>query len=95
MRQPRKKRRPSYWDGDLKQVRDSPAGKQVHSIQPGAERFVTTRPAKEDVESVRVSIREDIDSLRGTEGHMSAQSQAFVRIEDEAENVPLPMEFEM
>ncbi|RMZ82634.1 hypothetical protein DV738_g1454, partial [Chaetothyriales sp. CBS 135597] len=26
MRQPSKKRRPSYWDGDLKQVRESPAG---------------------------------------------------------------------
>lgn len=92
MRQPRKKRRPSYWDGDLKQVRNSPAGRQVHSIQPGAERFVMTSPAKEDVESVRVSVREDIDSIQGKEGHMSVQSQGFVRIEDEAENVPLPMD---
>jgi hypothetical protein len=92
MRQPRKKRRPSYWDGDLKQIRDSPAGRQVHSIQPGAERFVMTSPAKEDVESVRVSVREDIDSIRGKEGHRSEQSQAFVRMEDEAENVPLPMD---
>jgi hypothetical protein len=92
MRQPRKKRRPSYWDGDLKQIRDSPAGRQVHSIQPGAERFVMTSPAKEDVESVRVSVREDIDSVRGREGHMSEQSQAFFVVEDEAENVPLPMD---
>jgi hypothetical protein len=56
--QPRKKRRPSYWDGDLKQIRESPAGRgHVRSIQPGAERHVMTSPAKEDVESVRVSVR--------------------------------------
>jgi hypothetical protein len=56
--QPRKKRRPSYWDGDLKQIRESPAGREhVRSVQPGPERYVTTSPAKEDVESVRVSVR--------------------------------------
>ena len=61
MGQPRKKRRPSYWDGDLKQVMKSPAGRQeqVRSLQPGAERQVMTSPAKEDVESMRVSVRED------------------------------------
>lgn len=58
MRQPRKKRRPSYWDGDL-QVRAGPGREQVRSIHPGAERQVMTSPAKEDVESMRVSVREE------------------------------------
>lgn len=62
MRQPKKKRKPSYWDGDLKQIRESPAGRQeqVRSLQPGAERHVTTSPAKEDVESMRVSVRDSV-----------------------------------
>ena len=66
MRQP-KKRRPSYWDGDLKQVRESPAWrqKQVKSLQPGAERQVMTSPAKEDVESMRVSVRDSVMQENG------------------------------
>jgi hypothetical protein len=60
MRQPRKKRRPSYWDGDLQHVRAGPGREeQVRSIHPGAERQVMTSPAKEDVESMRVSVREE------------------------------------
>ncbi len=62
MRQPKKKRRPSYWDGDLEHVRESPARRQeqVRSLQPGAERHVMTSPAKEDVESMRVSVRDSV-----------------------------------
>ena len=61
LRQPRKKRRPSYWDGDLEQVRNSPAGKMVavprqeliQSLHQGAERQVMTSPAKEEVKSMK------------------------------------------
>jgi hypothetical protein len=63
-RRDRKKRRPSYWDGDLKEVRDSPAGRHGHrnpatmtavrgSVREGAERKVLTSPPKMDAESVR------------------------------------------
>ena len=61
MRQPRKKRRPSYWDGDLEQVRESPAAKVipvprqevVQSLHQGAERQVMTTPAKEEIKSMK------------------------------------------
>jgi hypothetical protein len=59
-----KKRRPSYWDGDLKEVRNSPAGRRGHgdppaiaavrgSVRAGAERKVLTSPPKVDADSVR------------------------------------------
>ena len=102
MRQPRKKRRPSYWDGDLKQVRESPAGRQeqVRSLQPGAERHVMTSPAKEDVESMRVSVREenvevDVENLEvEAEAESPAEVEEMVLEEDddemEVEVEPLP-----
>lgn len=59
----RKKRRPSYWDGDLKEVQNSPAGRNTdgkvevaavsESVREGAERKVLTSPPKESVESLR------------------------------------------
>ena len=62
-RRQRKKRRPSYWDGDLKEVQNSPArrstGAKVEmadvggSVREGAERKVMTSPPKESVESLR------------------------------------------
>ena len=60
-RQPRKKRRSSYWDGDLKQVRESPAAKVialprqeiVRSLHRGPARQVMTSPAEEEINSVK------------------------------------------
>ncbi|RMD44777.1 hypothetical protein DV735_g237, partial [Chaetothyriales sp. CBS 134920] len=62
MRQPSKKRRPSYWDGDLKQVRESPAGGRADEAMGnasegvvqhgGPERRVCTSPAKAEIENV-------------------------------------------
>ncbi|ETN45942.1 uncharacterized protein HMPREF1541_00124 [Cyphellophora europaea CBS 101466] len=57
----RKKRRPSYWDGDLKEVQNSPAGREAKadmaavrgSVREGAERKVLTSPPKEEVESLK------------------------------------------
>ena len=82
MRLPRRKRRPSYWDGDLKQVRDSPAGRhdQVRSLQPGAERHVKTSPAKEDVESMRVSVRESV-----IQGNADVDMENVNTVQDEQE----------
>ena len=80
MRQPRKKRRPSYWDGDLEQVRQSPAAKVMpvprqdvfQSLHQGAERQVMTTPAKEEVKSMkgekaRITPEGDLD-MREVEG---------------------------
>ena len=82
MRQPRKKRRPSYWDGDLKQIRESPAAKVipaprqdvVQSLHQGAERHVMTTPAKEEVKSMkgekaRITLEGDLE-MREIEGGM-------------------------
>ena len=96
MRQPKKKRRPSYWDGDLKQVRESPAGRQeqVRSLQPGAERQVMTSPAKEDVESMRVSVRDsvmqeslgtDVENLEPQPEDQDIQEEEDVLLADEEE----------
>jgi hypothetical protein len=58
----RKKRRPSYWDGDLKEIQNSPAARDSEgrvvagirgSVREGAERRVMTSPPKEGVESLR------------------------------------------
>jgi hypothetical protein len=59
----RKKRRPSYWDGDLKEVQISPAARDDNgkvlmsgvrgSVREGAERTVMTSPPKEGVESLK------------------------------------------
>lgn len=98
MRQPKKKRRPSYWDGDHKQVRESPSRrqKQVKSLQPGAERHVMTSPAKEDVESMRVSVRDsvmqenadvDVEDMQPKMKEESAEEELVLGEELESEKV--------
>lgn len=62
-RRDRKKRRPSYWDGDLKEIQASPAARDDEgkvamsgvrgSVREGAERRVMTSPPKEGVESLK------------------------------------------
>jgi hypothetical protein len=62
-RRQRKKRRPSYWDGDLKEVQHSPAARNNEgkvdmsairgSVREGAERIVLTSPPKDGVESLK------------------------------------------
>jgi hypothetical protein len=86
MRQPRKKRRPSYWDGDLKQVRDSPAAKQAHTIHPGAERQVMTSPAKEDIESM--TGQEGLVSVRSEEAADNVDNMK-TEIQETVEETPL------
>ncbi|KPI43691.1 uncharacterized protein AB675_6422 [Cyphellophora attinorum] len=55
----RKKRRPSYWDGDLKEIQESPARRDENgklfrgSVREGAQRKVLTSPPKDGIESVR------------------------------------------
>jgi hypothetical protein len=44
-RQPTKKRRrPSYWDGDLKQIRESPAGRSGQRVSGTSDREAVTNP---------------------------------------------------
>ena len=83
-RRQRKKRRPSYWDGDLKEVQASPARRDMEgkiirgSVREGAERKVLTSPPKEGVESVR-SERVEIEGQENVSEHStSARASAGI-----------------
>lgn len=91
-RRQRKKRRPSYWDGDLKEVQNSPAGRTTEarvetagvgsSVREGAERKVMTSPPKESVESLR-SQRVEIEGKENVSASNSVQEGLSYTVGDD------------